>query len=75
MYQQNYKMEISLLAILDKIHPVQGVLSSFGAILKIHHQDAEHYAKNLWEILNLSMLNTWLCKVWVGPILSKQLIQ
>ena len=24
---------------------VQGVLSNFGAILKIHCQDAEHYAK------------------------------
>ena len=49
-----YKNGNSLLAIFDKIYPgtiVQGVLSNFGAILKIQHQDAKHFAKNLWETL------------------------
>ena len=43
-------MENSLIAIFG-LYIVQDVLSNFGAIIKIHHQDAEHYATNLWETL------------------------
>ena len=62
-------MENSLLAIFDKIHPVlyivQGVLSNFGAILKIHHQVAETMPKTLGQYVRCHHyvhVNTCTCK-------------
>ena len=35
------------------------MLSNFRAVLKTHHQNAEHYAKNLWETLCIYHLATF----------------